>query len=397
MMPFNINHFTTMTGWGGIERMLMDFFQNVSSNHIYYSLITTSSTEEMAEIIGQLGIRWFQPTGRFRYDPNKFLQMASWLRRNQIQLVHSYNSNANAWAWISTQLAGTSCYITGEHGSLRRVRPPIAWLDRLAQSNAVLNLANSRASARFLEGYYRIPSHKIRVVYNAMPLLEIKNNVQLRTLLGIPKDALVVGSVGRLSVEKDYQTFIRGAALVRRMRRNVLFVLIGGGPEEQMLRDLISQLGLQDCFFITGWRKDARDLIQTFDIFVSTSIWEAFGNALVEAAMCAKPVIAPAIDGIPEAVEEGRSGILLKPTLPYKRLSNSSKPPIVKYVLIENNFMSPKSLDPDILANAINYFLEHPDLRRQFGSYGRERAERLFTINRYIYDLETIYTSLLAN
>lgn len=383
--------FSTLTRWGGVETMLVDLLLHSNRQQVQYLLVTTSSDPEMMDVVRRAGILCYQPAGRFRYDPGKFLQMARWLRSHGVQVVHSYNAFANSWANITTLLGGIPVLFTGEHGTIWNVRPPIAWLDHWAHQRARSVIANSQAAAKMLELRYGVPVSKISVIYNGVAAIPPVDVREVRAQLGIKDNALVVGSIGRLDTPKDYATLINAAALVLKKRQDTLFVLVGGGPLENELRACAAEQGIQARFLFTGWRRDARTLMQAFDIFVSTSIRETFGNVLIEAALCAKPVIAPAIDGIPEAVIHEQTGLLLQPTRHIRQYQSPQASPIPKRVLLDGKLHPPRALDPEILAEAILTLLASSELRTCYGSQARERAQRLFSIERYMRDLEGFY------
>jgi len=393
--PLKVCHFATLTRWGGVERMLVDLLLCAKQEQVQHVLVTTSSDPEIVKIVRKSNVQWYQPTGRFRYDPGKFWHMARWLRAQDIQLVHSYNAFANAWANLTTILASKPILLTGEHGTIWNVHPPMAWLDRWAHQRARLVIANSQASSRLLTLRYGISADKIRVVYNAVADIPPADIRHVRAQLGIDDKTLVVGSIGRLDTPKDYGILIDAAAIVLKTRQDVVFVLIGGGPLEDELRSYIDGLGIETHFLMTGWRADARVLMQGFDIFVSTSLRESFGNVLIEAALCKKPVIAPAIDGVPEAVIHGQTGVLLRPTRHPRQYRSPGAAPLPKHVLIEKELQPPKSLDPEMLAEAILDLLDNPQLRLHYGQQAKERAKLLFSMDRYVHELEQIYLEVV--
>jgi len=371
--------------------MLVDLLLYVKQERVRHVLVTTSSDPEILTVVRQAGVLSYQPTTRFRYGPGKFIQMARWLQVHNVQVVHSYNAFANAWANITTLLSGTPAFITGKHGTTSYTPAPIALLERVAHRRARLVIANSQATAKTLTLKYGIPVDKIRVVRNAVADLPFVDTQQVRAQLGIPEDVLVVGSVGRLDTPKDYATLVDAASLVLRERQDVSFVLIGGGPHESELRAYVSKLGIQDRFLMTGWRGDARVLIQGFDLFVSTSVQESFGNAMVEAALCEKAVIAPRIEGIPEVVVHEQTGLLLQPMEPVKDYQSPGASALPQQVLIDGKLQPPRALNSEMLAKTILDLLSNSELRAYYGRQAKERAQRLFSIERYVQELENIY------
>ncbi len=318
-----------------------------------------------------------------------------WLRSNKVDFVHTYNAMASSWGSMAAQIAGTRTLVGGEHGTIWSVRPPYSWLNRWAYQRARLIVANSEASRLLINHRFRIPLAKIKVVHNAVP----SYGEQVLSREPIVKHhasraPLVVGSVGRLTAQKNFAVLVEAAALTMKRNQNIIFLLVGGGEEEDVLRRRVRELGLEKNFLMTGWRSDARELIRQFDIFVSTSLYEPFGNVLVEAALAGKPTIAPAVDGIPEAVADGETGLLISPSLPVPQ-TIIEKTALPRQVVIDGQLHSPRSLNPAILADAILALAENPVQRAEFGSRGLQRATELFGIDRYINELEATYTSIL--
>lgn len=139
---------------------------------------------------------------------------------------------------------------------------------------------------------------------------------QKRQSLGIAEGVPVVGSVGRLARQKGYQHFIEAAAILARAVADVQFLLVGGGEEEHSLRALVQKLGLTDKFIFTGARDDAPQLLQIMDVFVSSSLWEGLPTVILEAMLADVPVVATAVAGTIELVENGVTGVLTTPASP---------------------------------------------------------------------------------
>lgn len=382
-------------GWGGIARMLFDFFNHPQYTPFIPHLVTTSSSENFKRWARSAGIKWFEPN-RDQFIFKRVWEITNYIMQNNIQIIHSYNAEAGIWALFSDFLIKKPpILIAHEHGSVWYLGSSLRWLDFVAKQRSKYIIANSMASVFLLQKYYNLSPQKIKLVYNFVTVTKKYSRDEARQRLGLTPDAEVVGSVGRLDTPKDYWTLIDAARLVIPRRKNVHFVLVGGGHQEMFLRGLIQKYGLAGRFHLLGSRDDAPELIAGFDLFVSTSFREPFGNVLIEAALQEKAVIAPAVDGIPEAVEDGISGVLLQPSLRVRKVHINGASPIPKWVVRGGSLCSPRSLDPNLLAETIIQLLGDPDKRNWMGLQGRARAEKLFNIHRYISDLEKIYLESL--
>ena len=390
MTSAHVCHIATMTQWGGVERILIDFLSHVDQTKISHSLLTTSNSSHIMTSIEQAGILNFRPSRQFHYDPTAVLQMAQWLRSQNVQIVHAYNAVGNAWGNLAALLAKTPIYISGEHGSVWRIRSLLYWLNRAAYRRAQCIIVNSAASKVLVCHKYQVDPRNVRVVYNIVAPPTQVDREKARFELGIGAE-LIVGSIGRLAEQKGYRVFIDAAKKILQIRTDIKFIIIGGGEQEADLQRYIQDLGIEDKFILTGWRQDARELLPAFDVFVSTSIYEPFGNVLIEAAMVGVPVIAPCVDGIPEAVADGITGKLLRPVNTI--LEKRALPP---HVVIDGKLSQPLAIDATELAETILEFANYPDLRQRYGEAGQERAKTLCTVGQYINEVQKIYNELMG-
>ncbi|NJN53426.1 MAG: glycosyltransferase [Anaerolineae bacterium] len=116
--PLRVCHVSTMTGWGGVERMLVDLLTHVHQSEVHHHLLTTSSKPEILQEVWQANIPYFEPQRRWHYDLSAVFQMANWLKEKQIDVVHTYNAFANCWGYLAARLAKVPVFLAGEHGSV---------------------------------------------------------------------------------------------------------------------------------------------------------------------------------------------------------------------------------------------------------------------------------------
>jgi glycosyltransferase involved in cell wall biosynthesis len=396
MKPIRVSQVATMTNLGGVEKLLLDYLTFDSNSQTVKYILTTSGKEDLLKQISDAGISVFKPYRRIHYDPSAIYQMANWLRLNKIEILHSHNAYANAWGNLLALIAETPFYIAHEHGSVWWIKPPIKWLDALAYHRADRVVVNSYASAQILKQTYNLSRNKLQVIYNAIVIDKCsKATSTIRTEYDINPNHYLVGSIGRLDTPKDFFTLIDTAEIVLRTNKFVTFLLIGGGPMEDELRKYAAEKLDRRAFIMTGWRQDAVQIIRSFDIFISTSVHEAFGNVFIEAAVAEVPVIAPDIDGIPEIVFDQETGILITPTEPvHLPVSVGTTPPTSK-VIRKGRIVQPKSINKMTLAETILELLENPQKRKLLGNTARNRALEKFSMERYSSELDHLYRSLI--
>ena len=185
------------------------------------------------------------------------------------------------------------------------------WLDRKSlrflDAVVLVNKAMiSRLNGRFSD------LNRLRVIDNGLPLA---HNYTVEHLDGDIMDycsqGFIVGSVGRLSVEKGYTFLLDAIRKLLSIGLNVRLVIIGEGQERGALEKQVTSQNLAGHVLFPGYREDAGDYIPLFDVFVLSSLTEGLPITLLEAMRAGKPVIAPAVGGIPDVLKDGCSGILV--------------------------------------------------------------------------------------
>lgn len=159
---------------------------------------------------------------------------------------------------------------------------------------------------------YRICNEgKLIVINNGIDFDEYRKiHVKSRSELGIPKDAFVVGTVGRLTLQKAPDLFVEAAGEVKKKVDKVFFIMVGDGSESSETKEKIKEAGLEKYFLITGWVDNPLDYMGCFDVAALFSRWEGFGLVLPEYMLMKKPIVATKTDAIPYVV--GDAGILIK-------------------------------------------------------------------------------------
>lgn len=124
-----------------------------------------------------------------------------------------------------------------------------------------------------------------------------------RQKLRLPPDAFIFGNIGRLVENKDQRNLINAFALIKDHCPNALLVIVGTGRLENQLIQLINELNLKNCVILTGFIAEGFRYMKAFDTYVSSSIQEAFGRVLLEAMVAEIPIIATAVNGVPEVMD----------------------------------------------------------------------------------------------
>lgn len=305
------------------------------------------------------------------------LELVRLMRRERFSVVHTHCSKAGLIARVAASLAGTpvvvhTFHIFAAHEGLSRSRR-LAYLvlDRSVRRLADRYIAVSPRVAQEAVEQRLAPPGGIVVAPSAIELDDVPTDAdpRVRDELGVAPDAPLVGTVGRIVAQKRPLDFVRMCALVQAARPEARFVMVGdadlesAGLEEET-RAEAARLGVPVIF--TGFRADAPRIAASFDVYVVPSLYEGLGRAVTEAMASGRPVVATAVNGVPDLVTPGATGLLAEPA------------------------------DPASLAGAVLWMLDHPDEATAMGACGRERVQDHFAPPVMCRVLDATYGELLG-
>ncbi len=321
-------------------------------------------------------VREVSPLG----DAKALGQIIKLLRKERPDIVHTHSSKAGVLGRIAARRARIPKVVHSVHGW--SFHDHMTWPIRYGCITA------ERSMARMTD-YFVVENRSDRQkgidngIGTADRYVTIRNGVRLERFnkqavddanlrravhieLGIPDNAVVVGSVIRLTAQKNPIGFVQAAAQVAATCPNVYFVIVGDGPLRDDTERHARELGLGGRLQVTGIRRDVPRLLAGFDVFALASRWEGLPIALLEAMASGVPVVVPRVDGIAEAIRDRTSGLLVTPD------------------------------DPMDLAAGITLLIEDRKEAGRFGAAARSTVEEFFDSRRMVSQLQELYEGLDA-
>jgi glycosyltransferase involved in cell wall biosynthesis len=289
-------------------------------------------------------------------------------------IVHTHSSKAGLLGRQAAARARAGPVVHSVHGFGHDALPPGLraaglWAERRAARLTDAFLSVSRANieeGRRLRLFGDRPVHLVR---SGIDLRDFERARALRDAarraLGLAPDAPVVGLVACLKPQKAPLDFVAAAAAVARARPDARFFIAGDGELREQVEAAVAAAGLRDRLALLGWRRDVPALLGALDVLVLTSLWEGLPRVCPQAMAAGRPIVATAVDGIPEAVVDGRNGFLVPPGRPARA------------------------------AEAILRLLGDPGLAARMGAAGRAAVAE-FSEDGMVAEQERIYTALLA-
>lgn len=307
---------------------------------------------------------------KHQFDPGVVRRTIELVKRHDIHIIHSHDYKTDILAFLVARSYRIPI-ITTIHGWI-----VTNWKSRLyiAAGKRVLPyfdqvIAVSPLIQRQLQAL-GVPPERAPLVYNAI----VAENYQadrhepgfLRRRFDIPVGARVIGNIGRLSPEKGQDVFLRAAARVRARHPDVYFVLVGDGRDRPRLERMVAELGLTERVRFTGHQQDVRPVFQDIDMLALTSYTEGFPNVLLESLCMQRPILATAVGGVPDIVEDGVTGVLVQPG------------------------------DHEAVASGLCRMLEDGEAARRMLANGYQRVMERFQFGARVARMEALYQELLG-
>ncbi|WP_267243124.1 glycosyltransferase [Streptomyces sp. PR69] len=305
-------HIITGLGVGGAEQQLRLLLRELPFT---CDVVTLTNPGSVADGLRADGVRVADLGMRGNRDLAALPRLARLIRRGGYDLVHTHLYRACVYGRVAARLAGVRTVVATEHSLgeteiegrplTRGVRALYLATERLGSAT----VAVSGTVARRLRGW-GVPADRIHVVTNGIDAARFRfdkdDRAAVRSRLGVPDHAFVVGGVGRLAPGKRFDLLVRAVAALP----DAVLLLAGDGPERRRLGTLAERLGAAGRIRLLGeWdQPDIPGLLSAMDVFVSASREEAFGLAVVEALAAGLPVLhgaCPAVDDLPPGSAPG--------------------------------------------------------------------------------------------
>lgn len=241
----------------------------------------------------------------------------SLIRKYKPDIVYAHSSKAGALARLANIGLSSKC-IYNPHGWAFNMRQSkkkkmiYIEIEKLAAHFCNTIICISDAEKKSALKYKICPQDKLKVIYNGIDFKEFNKEISQEVKIPAPKDAFIIGMVGRLSEQKAPDIFVKAAKLISKKIPNAYFLIVGDGKLRQEIELRIKQLGLEKRFYITGWVDNPAAYMKLMDVGMLLSRWEGFGLVLPEYMLAKVPIVATNVDAIPELIQNGENGLLVE-------------------------------------------------------------------------------------
>ncbi len=308
-------------------------------------------------------------------DMRIILRLVRYIKQNKIDIVETAVFPSDVYGRISARLANVPIIISTMHRvedhKQEAIYRALFFVDTFTMALTTKIIAVSEAVKNYLISWHKVKPDKIKVIYNGIDTpkydvdLDIKE--EYRGKLNLRHSTLTVAFIGRLVELKGVNYFLEAAASVIKSCKEVQFVVAGDGPLMKRLLKQAANLGISRYVHFIGFREDIPQILSIIDILVVPSLFEGLPLTILEAMHAGKPIIATRVGGIPEAIKDRDTGILVSPR------------------------------DCDALSRGILELLKDPEKRKEMGEKGKQRAMQHFDVERMVKEYTGLYDEHIAS
>jgi glycosyltransferase involved in cell wall biosynthesis len=306
---------------------------------------------------------------KFKFDILILFRLIKILKKEKPQILHTFMFTSNTWG----RLAGILCRVPFIIASERSADLWKKWyhilIDKILLKFTDKIVCNSEEVRKIYFKKIDGKEEKFEVIYNGIEIEKyekLKENPELKNELKIKNEKIILTG-GRLSFEKNLETFLYIAKNVKKEFSEVKFIIVGEGEEKEKLLKLTDKLDLKNDVIFTGYRSDLPQLIKISDIIVLISLWEGMPNLIIEGMLCKKPVICTEIGGGREIIKDRETGFLVNPK------------------------------DIQKIVERILTLLKNPEIFEKMGEKGYNFIKENFSLERMIQNYENLYLKIFEN
>lgn len=362
---------------GGMKNHLLDLVRLTDQTRFDVTVVCPPDTSLFNDLAA-LGIKTIPISLVGELSPTKdyavIKSLVKYLHTSGTTILHAHSSKGALVGRLAAALARTPVIVFTAHNSIFYEQWPgwkkklFATVERFLARFTDRIITVSDALKQELIEREGLSSKQLTTIYNgiAVDKFAIKvDTIAVRRSMAIPELGPVIGTIARLAPQKGVSYFLKAASLLKEYQVN--FMVVGDGPLREELEQEASELGLQNRVTFVGRRENIPEILATLDIFVLPSVTEGLPLTILEAMAAGKPVVATRVGGVPEAILEGKTGLVVPPR------------------------------DPEALAVALAGLLGERERLIKMGNCGRKHVTERFAIQTMVDKTMELYHQLLTD
>lgn len=371
-MPIKVLHLiSNKTGIGGAEKFLLDMSQEYDFNKFSISYCTIFSEGEnlFVKELKKRGFACFEIKGAsLKNIPKTVQQLVSFMRQEKFDIVHTQLLHGSVVGQMAARITGipvriitrqytTDCYHDG-HKYLEKLDGYVA-----RKAHKIIAISDSVRTDLIAQG---VDSDNIELIYNGIDLTPFKDNHQKSAIREAFPNKYLIAFVANLNHRKGHEYLLQAIAQLVSQYKDIHLLLIGEGNLRKGLESLAEELKITGNISFLGYQQNVPSILKEVDLYVHASVLEPLGIAVLEAMAAGRCVIATAVGGVPEIIQDGETGFLVP------------------------------SKNAKALADAIGFARENSIHTIEISNAGRKRVEEVFDIKTIVKQYQETYIATMA-
>jgi L-malate glycosyltransferase len=353
---------------GGTENQLIEIIRRLHRGRFEVFAACLEDGEPLRELDATIHI--FPIGGVFSFRAlGQLWLIRRMIKRNRIDVVHTLMFKSTLLGVLGARWAGCKSIVTSRRNLGDWYTPFYLRVVRLLNRQTTRVLANSEAAKRSAIALEEISAARVDVLYNGVDVFRFEGpgDPALLDMLGIPRDARIVGIVANYRPAKDLPLFLRAARLIAARHPSAVFLLVGRGPLREELGRVAREEGIGEKIFFSDGKGDVSDYLPLMQVACLSSATESFSNAILEYMAAGLPTVATDVGGNAEAIEHEVTGYLVP------------------------------AGNAELMASSVLELLENHELRKAMGARASDRCRQRFAIDTCVQLHESYYERLLTD
>lgn len=354
---------------GGAEQQLVSIASAFDKERFRIIVGSMQPGGGLQDTLAKTGIEHHCLNFRIRSFVPSVLRLALLLRREKVDILHTHIAYTSFYGRLAGLCARVPVMVTTDHGQHLWKKRWEVMADWVLNPFTAVRVAVTDDVAAILHTRDRTPKNKIRVIKNGVDVAGFRvdkaEGLQARRDLALADDAIVIGTIARLSWAKSLHVLVEAIAELVKTHPRVRCVIVGDGPLRGEIEDAVARCGMAGHVILTGTRMDVPRLLAAFDIFALSSRTEGLPISLLEAMSAEKPIVTTGVGGIPEVVLDHEEAIIVE------------------------------AMNPSALADGIRELIDDPELARSIARKGLAKVMAQYSCRATVLQLQDLYCSLL--
>lgn len=349
---------------GGLENGVINLVNQLLPGRFRHVICSLTSLGDIAERVRAENVIYYQLNKSDGNDLRIVFKIYRILKKEYVDVVHLRNWVTMVEGYIAAKMAGITRIIYSEHGrhfeDLDNKKRAATWIKKFIFKDVDVLLSVSDVLGREMKNRYQI-KRPITVIHNGVDREKFKpkSTIEIRKKYGWSECDVIIGSVSRIDKGKNYEQLIIDFLSKRGESR---LIIVGDGPEEGMVKQLVADQDKEGRVLLLGNREDVPDLLNCFNVFAFPSLSEGLSNVVLEAMSCGLPIVAYDAGGNRELIIDQKGGYLIK-------LGNN-----IKFI------------------DAIEQIIENKNNQEIMGWFNRNKILKEFSLDNMVDSYSSIYS-----